>query len=50
MAGDKWQSKNTVSSDFDPSSLIVKSFFDCPLSGVKMIDCSDGSEENTYVP
>ena len=32
-AGDKWQSKlDTVSSDFDTRSSIVKSVFDCRLS------------------
>ena len=29
--------ENTVSSDFDPCSSIVKNVFDCRLSGVNMI-------------
>ena len=30
--------ENTVSSDFDPRSSIVKSVFDCRLPGVNMLD------------
>ena len=33
--GDKWQSKTLFLASFDPRSSIVKSVFDCRLSGVK---------------
>ena len=32
---DKWQSKPLILAIFDPPLLIVKSVFDCHLSGVK---------------
>ena len=32
--GDKWQSKTLFLAMFDPRSLIVKSVFDCRISGV----------------
>ena len=33
-SGDKWQSKTLLLAIFDPRLLIVKSLFDCPLTGV----------------
>ena len=42
MTGDKWQSKTLILANFDPRSWIVKSVFDCRLSGViKIPDCRD---------
>ena len=35
--GNKWQLKNTVSSDFDPRLSIFKSVFVCRLSGVMRV-------------
>ena len=35
-AGDKWQSKTLCLASFDPRSSIVKSVFDCRLSGVSI--------------
>ena len=37
--------KNTVSSDFYPHSSIVKSFFDCRLSGVGFVASMNSSYE-----
>ena len=36
--GDKWQSKKLFQSNFDPRSSIVKSIFDCRLSGVVLLN------------
>ena len=35
--GDKWQSKTLFLAIFDPRSSIIKSVFDCSLSGVGML-------------
>ena len=43
--------ENTVSSIFDPRSSIVKSVFDCRLSGVVLASCcSEGSGSDAFSP
>ena len=37
VSGDKWQSKTLFLAIFDPSLSIVKSVFDCRLSGVGIL-------------
>ena len=39
LTGDKWQSKTLFLAIFYPRSLIVKSVFDCQISGVNFKIC-----------